>query len=48
MEIIWLVSMLQFVMAGFLAALSFLASMYPDVGLQWQDYILKSKDIVLM
>ena len=44
LDIVWLASMLLFVIAGFFAVLSFIASMYPSVGLHWQDYIL---DLVL-
>ena len=40
LEIVQLASWLLFIIAGLLAILSFLASIYPDVGLHWQDYVL--------
>jgi len=44
LEIVQLASWLLFIVAGLLAILSFLASIYPDVGLHWQDYVL---DLIL-
>jgi hypothetical protein len=44
LEIVQLASWLLFIVAGLLAILSLVASIYPDVGLHWQDYVL---DLVL-